>query len=133
MVGRLHGQACQMTQQRPKGGVRALDCTPRSYGATALQDASPLGQWLFFCRSRSVGSLLTVALRSRSPAPPPNRGLKNPARVAVDPYLWLQSNRLKMTLISDCSKNEISRCLKIIDYWTPATTRLTDEFPTLWE
>lgn len=34
MVGRLHGQACQMAQQRTQWGVRALDCSPsilRSY------------------------------------------------------------------------------------------------------
>ena len=47
MVGRLHGQACQMAQQRPQGGVRALDCTPRSYGATAFTGRQPVGQWLF--------------------------------------------------------------------------------------
>ena len=77
----------QMTQQRTQWGVRALDCTPeilRSYRITGRQ---PVGPVAFFQGSRSVGSLLAVALRSRSPAPPPNRGLENPARVAVDPSL----------------------------------------------
>lgn len=47
MVGRLHGQACQMTQQRPQGGVRALDCTPRSYGSATFTGRQPVGPVAF--------------------------------------------------------------------------------------
>ena len=42
MVGRLHGQACQMAQQRTQWGVRHSIAHHRSYGATAFTGRQPV-------------------------------------------------------------------------------------------
>ena len=47
MVGRLHGQACQMAQQRPQGGVRHSIAHHRSYGATAFTGRQPIRAMAF--------------------------------------------------------------------------------------
>ena len=47
MVGRLFGQACQMAQQRPQGGVRHSIAHHRSYGATAFTGRQPIRAMAF--------------------------------------------------------------------------------------